>query len=95
MQWNPSILWTPWGPSKVSCIERCPHFRIDSVHAVVGPVETEALVVDCKVQSAGDPSCVDLGSIGHACNVDSLDCVAASICPVEPSAAIIAIRSDT
>ena len=22
-----SLLWTPWGPSKVSCIERCPHFR--------------------------------------------------------------------
>ena len=23
------LLWTPWGPSKVSskCIERCPHFR--------------------------------------------------------------------
>ena len=22
-----SLLWTPWGPNKVSCIERCPHFR--------------------------------------------------------------------
>ena len=22
-----SLLWTPWGPAKVSCIERCPHFR--------------------------------------------------------------------
>ena len=21
------LLWTPWGPSKLSCIERCPHFR--------------------------------------------------------------------
>ena len=21
------LLWTPWGPSKVSCTERCPHFR--------------------------------------------------------------------
>ena len=21
------LLWTPCGPSKVSCIERCPHFR--------------------------------------------------------------------
>ena len=23
------LLWTPWGPtcSKVSCIEKCPHFR--------------------------------------------------------------------
>ena len=21
------LLWTPWGPSKVSCMERCPHFR--------------------------------------------------------------------
>ena len=21
------LLWTPWGPNKVSCIERCPHFR--------------------------------------------------------------------
>ena len=21
------LLWTPWGPSKVSCIERCAHFR--------------------------------------------------------------------
>ena len=19
-------VWTPWGPGKVSCIERCPHF---------------------------------------------------------------------
>ena len=22
-----SLLWTPWGHSKVSCIEKCPHFR--------------------------------------------------------------------
>ena len=22
-----SLLWTPWGHSKVSCIERCLHFR--------------------------------------------------------------------
>ena len=22
-----SLLWTLWGPSKVSCIERCPHFK--------------------------------------------------------------------
>ena len=21
------LLWTPWGPGKVSCIERCPLFR--------------------------------------------------------------------
>ena len=21
------LLWTPWGPGEVSCIERCPHFR--------------------------------------------------------------------
>ena len=21
------LLWTLWGPGKVSCIERCPHFR--------------------------------------------------------------------
>ena len=21
------LLWTPWGPGKVSCVERCPHFR--------------------------------------------------------------------
>ena len=21
------LLWTPWGPGKVSCMERCPHFR--------------------------------------------------------------------
>ena len=21
------LLWTPWGPGKVSCIERCPYFR--------------------------------------------------------------------
>ena len=21
------LLWTPWGPGKVSCIERCPHLR--------------------------------------------------------------------
>ena len=21
------LLWTHWGPGKVSCIERCPHFR--------------------------------------------------------------------
>ena len=21
------LLWTPWGPSEVSCIERCPQFR--------------------------------------------------------------------
>ena len=27
IQWNPSIVDTLWGPSKVSCIERCPHFR--------------------------------------------------------------------
>ena len=20
------LLWTPWGPGKVSCVERCPHF---------------------------------------------------------------------
>ena len=20
------LLWVPWGPSRVSCIERCPHF---------------------------------------------------------------------
>ena len=20
-------MWTPWGPSEVSCIKRCPHFR--------------------------------------------------------------------
>ena len=23
---NP-LLWTPWGPGQVSCIETCPHFR--------------------------------------------------------------------
>ena len=22
-----SLLWTPWGPGKVPCIEKCPHFR--------------------------------------------------------------------
>ena len=22
-----SLMWTPWGPGEVSCIERCPHFR--------------------------------------------------------------------
>ena len=22
-----SLLWTPWGPGGMSCIERCPHFR--------------------------------------------------------------------
>ena len=27
LQWNPSIVWTHWGPGKVSCIGRCPHFR--------------------------------------------------------------------
>ena len=21
------LMWTPWGPGEVSCIERCPHFR--------------------------------------------------------------------
>ena len=21
------LMWTPWGPSKVCCAERCPHFR--------------------------------------------------------------------
>ena len=21
------LLWTPWGPGEVSCIEGCPHFR--------------------------------------------------------------------
>ena len=21
------LLWTPWGPGEVSCIERCTHFR--------------------------------------------------------------------
>ncbi len=21
------LLWTPWRPGQVSCIERCPHFR--------------------------------------------------------------------
>ena len=21
------LLWTPWGPGEVSCIERCPRFR--------------------------------------------------------------------
>ena len=26
LQWN-FLMWTPWGPGKVSCIERCPHFR--------------------------------------------------------------------
>ena len=26
---EPPLLWTPLGPSKVSCIERCPHFRGD------------------------------------------------------------------
>ena len=23
-----TLLWTPWEPGKVSCIERCPHFRV-------------------------------------------------------------------
>ena len=33
IQWNYAeysgtpLLWTPWGPGEVSCIERCPHFR--------------------------------------------------------------------
>ena len=21
------LLWTPWGPGKVSCLEGCPHFK--------------------------------------------------------------------
>ena len=21
------LMWAPWGPGDVSCIERCPHFR--------------------------------------------------------------------
>ena len=25
------LLWTPWGPGEVSCIERCPHFRNPSI----------------------------------------------------------------
>ena len=24
------LLWTPWGPGEVSCIERCPHFGGES-----------------------------------------------------------------
>ena len=27
IQCGTSLLWTPWGHSKVSCIEKCPHFR--------------------------------------------------------------------
>ena len=26
LQWNP-LLWTPWGPNKVSSIKRCPHYK--------------------------------------------------------------------
>ena len=25
------LLWKPWGPGEVSCIERCPHFRNTSI----------------------------------------------------------------
>ena len=28
------LLWTPWGPGEVSCIERCPHFRINKFYTV-------------------------------------------------------------
>ena len=31
------LLWTPWGPSNVSCIERCPHFRNPSIVDTLGP----------------------------------------------------------
>ena len=24
---GPPLIWTPWAPGKVSCIERCPYFR--------------------------------------------------------------------
>ena len=67
--------------------------RLDSVHAVVGPVETKTVVVNGKVQGAGDVGGVDLCSIGHARDADSLDRLAASIRPVEPPVAI-AIWSD-
>ena len=23
------LMWTPWGPGEVSCIERCPQFRVN------------------------------------------------------------------
>ena len=25
------LLWTPWGPGEVSCIEKCPHFRGNNI----------------------------------------------------------------
>ena len=29
------LLWTLWKPGEVSCIERCPHFRIKKAHMYV------------------------------------------------------------
>ena len=26
------LMWTPWGPGEVSCIEKCPHFRGKFIH---------------------------------------------------------------
>ena len=27
-----SLLWTPWGPGEMSCIERCPHLSLRGIH---------------------------------------------------------------
>ena len=39
------LLWTPWEPGRVSCIERCPHFQEPLYHGHLGDL------VKCPVYS--------------------------------------------
>ena len=61
---------------------------LDPVHAVVHPVEAVGVVVDGEGEGAGEEGYVDVHSVGHAGDVDSLDPVALSVCPVEPSVTV-------
>ena len=33
------LLWTPWGPGEVSCIERCPQFRGNFIRKHIWDIE--------------------------------------------------------
>ena len=44
------LLWTPWGPGEVSCIERCPHFRGKLGHSKVSLLAEVFLFQGCPLR---------------------------------------------